>query len=513
MLKKYKFKISSQRILEIIPGALTWSTLLSPLVLGYFYPDFVVFMLSFLTIYWTFKVTNGMAGLVNGYRKYKAETSVSWFEESKKLDFSKLNDPQTLPESFEKIKHFVLVPVYSEPYTILSDSFKSYLATSIPNKSLTIVYGIEQKYSDRVIADIKKIQKEFDPKNEIEIMYFVHPQNIEGEVLGVAGPNRDWAARRAVEELQKRNENLNNYIFTTMDSDTKPHPEFFARITYLYLTTDERKKRFYETAVHIFDNNTYEVPVINRVAADGIMVALLATWSTLNWPTTTEQMDTFSCYSCALTTLVKADYWDPSLGIDDSIFFWRAFKAFEGNFEGVPFFIPIHLDAAEGSGYLDSHLSLYKQQLRWGWGVITFPISVKLIPFAKDANIVDKISHIWTKIEHFVLLRATPFLLTFGFLMLTFVNENVKQANYAYAIPKINSLLLSIALLGLLPLFFVRLKLKKPMPKSWPWYKKFFISLISLPALYLTYLTFAFIPWLEAQTKMMLGKKYKSLYF
>lgn len=511
MSKKRRFPI--QRFLEVIPGVLTWSMLLSPIILGYFYPDLMVFMLSFLTIYWLYKVLNGVAGLMNGYRKFKKESAVEWYKKTLELRFPDLPDPKTLPESIEKIKHFVLVPAYSEPYEVLVDSFKSYLESSVPDKNLLIVYGIEERHHKRVIDDIKRIQKELDPKKEMEIMFFIHPQNIEGEVLGVAGPNRDWAARRAVEELQRRGENLNNYIFTTMDSDTKPHPEFFARVSYLYLTNPNRKNRFYETAVHVFDNNTYRVPFINRVAADGIMIALLSNWSTLDWPTTTEQMDTFSCYSCALTTVVKADYWDPSLGIDDSVFFWKAFKAFEGDFEGVPFFLPIHLDAAEGSSYIDSYVSLYKQQLRWGWGIITFPISAKLIPYAKKASLMDKISHIWIKIEHFVILRALAFLLTFGFIILTFVNENIRQANYAYAIPKINSLLLTVTLIGLIPLFFVRLKIKKPMPKEWSWYRKIFTVVADLPAIYITYLTFGFVPWLEAQTKLMLGKKYKSLYY
>ena len=501
------------KILEILPGFLTWIFLLSPLILGHFYPDIIVFVLTFLTIYWAYKVINGVLAIFNGYRKYKEETAIDWYEKLQKLDYEKLPNREELPESLDKLKHLVLIPIYAESLEILRDSFESIANSSIPKENLLLVYGIEEKHSQRVIGDVNMIKLELDAKREIETMYFVHPQGIPGEVTGVAGPNRDYAARHAVNELYNRGENINNYIFTTFDSDTRIHEHFFARIEFLYLTDLKRKNHFYETAVHVFDNNTWKVPIINRIAADGITIALLASWSALNWPTTTERMDTFSCYSCALTTAIKADFWDPSVGIDDSVFYWRAYKALEGDFEGIPFFLPIHLDAAEGKGYVASHLSLYKQQLRWGWGVITFPMSLLILPKAKKAELFDRLSHMWVKFELFILFRVLAFLLIFGFTLLTLVNKNVGQVNYAYSIPKINSLLLTLTLLGLLPVYFVRNKLKKPMPKDWNILKKIFLTLCEVPLLYVNFLTFGFIPWLEAQTKLMLGKKYKSLYY
>ena len=504
---------STQKILSFIPGFLTWFMLLSPLILGFFIPSVVVFILTFLTIYWVYRSINGILGLIYGYSRYKKESKVNWWKKVKNLDFKKLPNPETLPKSLEELKHFIIIPIYAEPYEVLKENFKSIKNSSVPSSSIVLVYAVEEKHHKRVLKDIKDIQKKFDSKKEISVLSYIHPQNIEGEVQGVAGPNRDWAARHAIADLRKQGEDFNNYIFHTFDSDARIHKHYLARITYEYLTTNKRKNYFYETAVHIFDNNTYDVPLINRVAADAITIALLATWSTLNWPTTTVQMDTFSCYSCALTTAIKADFWDPSLGIDDTIFYWRAFKAMDGDFEGKPFFVPIHLDATQGNSYINSHVSLYKQQLRWGWGIIAFPLSVVLLKKAQRATLFDKISHFWNTIEHFVLLRTLAFLHTFGFILLTFINQNIRQANYAYAVPKLNSILLTITMLGTLPVFYIRLRIKKPMPKEWSLYKKVGIVLLEIPALYINLLTFSFVPWLEAETKMMLGKRYKSLYY
>lgn len=501
------------KLLEISPGLVTWLLLISPLILGIIYPDLVVFMLTFLTIYWAYKIMLGMYSILRGYKKYKNEVSINWYKKLISLDYKALPNNKTKPTSLEDIRHFVLIPVYSEPEEIIKEGLKRIKDSSIPTNQFVIVYAIEERHHKRVIEDIKTIQKQLDPKKQMKIMYFVHPQNIEGEVMGVAGPNRDWAARRAVEQLKQAGVNLDNYIFTTLDADARVHKHFFARLTYLYLVTENRKNKFYETAVHVFDNNTWRVPIVNRIAADSITIALLSSWSSLDLPITTEQMDTFSCYSCALTTLIKADFWDPSLGIDDSVFYWRAYKALQGDFEGVPFFIPLRLDAAEGSGYVNSHISLYKQQLRWGWGIITFPMAFLAVPKAKKASIFEKISHMWIKIEHFVILRVLAFLLTFGFVMLSFVNPVYTQGNYAYTIPGISSVLLTVTLAGLVPVYIVRRNLKKPMPTRWPLYKKVFLTLLEFPILYVNFLTFGFVPWLEAQTKLMLGKKYKSLYY
>ncbi len=498
-------------ILYFLPGFLVWLFLLSPLLLGFFYPDVVVFLLTFLTFYWAWKVFNGFFGLVAGFRKFKKETAVEWWEEVKKLDFSTLPDKDILPKSLDALRFFLLIPIYSEPFEVLYENFLAIKKSTIPNKSKLIVYAIEQRFNERVIEDINRIKKELDPKGEIEVMHFVHPSGIPGEVAGVAGANRDFAARRAVEELTKRKVDFKNYIFSTTDCDVVVDKNYYARIAYLYLTSEKRLNKFYETAVHIFDNNTWNVPTLNRVGADSVTISILSSWSTLNWPTSTVQIDTFSAYSCGLVTAVKADFYDVKIGIDDTMFYWRAFKAYDGDFEGVPFFVPLHADATEGPDFISSHMTLYRQQLRWGWGVIVFPFAFVQLLKAKGTSRLDKLAHFWNEFEMKVIYRVVAFLLTFGFSLLTLVNKDITQANYAYAIPKINSLLMTTVLVGIIPTMIVTKIIKKPMPKNWNILKKIFIMLTDSSAIFINLLTFGFVPWVEAETKMMMGKKYKKL--
>jgi antibiotic biosynthesis monooxygenase (ABM) superfamily enzyme len=102
-------------------------------------------------------------------------------------------------------------------------------------------------------------------------------------------------------------------------------------------------------------------------------------------------------------------------------------------------------------------------------------------------------------------------MITFGFSLVTLVNPYVKQSNFAYSLPNIMSVILNITLVCIVPATYLRLKLATPMPKEWPLWKKFFVFLEG-PLVVLNLLTYSFFPWVEAQTRMMLGKKMKDLY-
>lgn len=501
-----------QRFLEIIPGALTWTVLLSPIIFGFFAPGVVIFLLSFFTFYWFYTVFMGLIHTQIGYRKYKKETAQDWYKNILDLDYSKLPNKHLLPKSLNDLKHFILIPIYSEPYEVLEDTIKCLFNSNYPKEKLFIVFAVEEKFNARVRSDLDKLMKKYDKGSKAEYKVYVHPAGIPGEMIGVAGANRRWAAVEAVKYLKAKKRDLNNYVFTTFDSDTQISPQFLPRIMHAYLTTKKRNNKFYETTIHVFDNNTWRVPILNRVSSDSITIALMASWSVPNSIFNSQEMNTFSCYSVALTTLVKADYWDAAVGIDDSIFFIRALKAFKGDFEGVPLFVPIYLDIAEGKNYVDSHRSLYKQQLRWGWGIIDFPMLIKMYPDLKKADMFSKIAHLWVKLELFVILRTIGFMLAFGLTLLSLVNPDFSQMNYAYSIPKINSILLGITFLGFVPMFVTKTKLKRGGLPNWSWPRKVVYFMLEYVLLYVSLLTIGFFPWIEAQTKMMFGIKYKSLY-
>jgi hypothetical protein len=82
--------------------------------------------------------------------------------------------------------------------------------------------------------------------------------------------------------------------------------------------------------------------------------------------------ETFSSYVVNLKTLKEVHFWDPQLGIDDSTFFWNALIRFNGDFIGEEVYIPTHSDAVENESTSKSYKSFYKQQHRWGWGMLLY---------------------------------------------------------------------------------------------------------------------------------------------
>ena len=491
------------RFLEFIPGFITWVTLLSPIWLGIFAPRVMLFFLTFLAIYWIYRAVIHTWGVSKGIRLYYKEIKINWLKKCKELKFSNLPDNKELPEKFSDLKHFILIPMVNESFKILEPAFKSLWDSNFPKENFFIVVSVEEKGEKEVKKALKKIKEKYPFEH---FLIFVHPAHIPGEVTGVGSPNRTWGARHAIEELKRKKYDIKDFIFTTMDSDTVVHKEFFARLSYEYLTDEKRLNKFFSTALFLFNNNLWNVPMQMRIEANSVTLGTLSSWIVEK-----ATRETFSCYSTALQTLIDAGFWDVTT-IDDSVFFWRAFFARNGNFEGRCHFIPVSNDAVQGETLIKSHISLYKQLVRWGWGSIVFPLA--MYGFLKGKDIPKTAKLLWTfsKIERHLIWRTIAFLITFGFAILTFVSKDIAHSSAVYRLPQIISVILSSALVLIIPVTYFRLKLAPKIPQEWPFWKKAIVYLEG-PLIMINLLTYSFVPFLEAETKMMFGKKFKETYY
>ena len=498
-----------QRLGEIIPGLLTWTVILSPVWLGIIYPQAMVYILTFITLYWSYLAVMNTVGLVIGYPRHKREMAEDWYNRCLELDFNDLPDKKTLPPSLEKTKHFILIPCVNEPYEVIKESFDALLNQTYNTKSFTLVYTIEEKPSKETKETIKKVVMPHKDKFD-NVLIYVHPAGMPGEAKGVGGANRTWGSGHAVRHLESIEENPRNYIFSSFDADHIADRQYMARLTYLYLTTDKRDNHFYSTAVHLFNNNHWRVPSMPRIEANFVTLGTLSHRS-VPWGLSTLTKETFAAYSCSLQTLIDCNYWDVQIGVDDTIFFWRAFYVRDGDFKLAQHFIPYSADAVEGKNYWDAHKSLYKQLLRWGWGALEVPLSLKV--FVKNKKIPFFKKVLWTY-DHFktrIIMVNMVYLLTFGFTILTLVNPAIKQSSFAYSLPDAISWVLTFTLVFLIPPTYYRAKLTPPMPKEWSLWRKIFTNLEGMIVV-INLLTFSFFPFIDAQTRMMFGKRMKDLY-
>jgi len=503
LLENHEEKVD--RFLEFLPGFLTWAVLLSPIWLGILAPQVIIFLLTFLSIYWVYNAFVHTYGAIKGYQKYKEEIKVDWLKKCRELNFEYLPEKQTLPKNFNSLKHLVLIPAVNESYQVLKPTFEALANQKYPMKNVFIAVTIEERGSKEVLKSLEKIKKVYGKKLP-NILTYIHPSDIPGEIIGVGSPNRTWGAEHAVEDLEKKGYQLDDFIFTTFDSDATIHPLFLARLSYSYLRAGKRFNKFYSTAYFMFNNNIWRVPPLMRIEANAVTLGTLSSWTVSK-----DTKETFSCYSVALDTLRAADYWDVTK-IDDTVFYWRAFFARDGDFSSEIFYVPVSQDAVEGKTFWESHVSLYKQLVRWGWGSITTPMAFKGFLKNKKVPIDLKISWTINKIERHAIWRTIVFLITFGFIIVSMVNAEVRQSAAVYRLPQVISYLLTVALIFLLPTTILRKKLVTPMPEDWPLWKKL-LTYLEGPAIIINLLTYSIVPWIEAETKMMMGKKIKTTYF
>ncbi|GMR19013.1 MAG: hypothetical protein BMS9Abin34_137 [Patescibacteria group bacterium] len=488
MLKSFVDKHDGkfQRFFEVVPGALTWGVLLSPIWLGKIAPLAVAFFLTFLAIFWVYRAFIHLVGVIVGYKRYQKEARVNWFERVRNL------------WGFEHLKHLIIIPCVNENYEVLESSFASLAAQSYPPSNIYIAFSVEEKASPRVLADIEKIKKKYQGRLGT-VWTFVHPQGLPGEAVGAAA-NRTWAAKRALEKIRGSGLQTDDFLMTTLDADMRLHPQFLARLAFAFLTDPHRMDRFFQTAVYLFDNNLWEVPPMMRIQANSITLAVLS-----SWVTEPDRKDTWSCYSVPLPTLIEAEFWDTSLGVDDTPFYWRALIKKKGHFEGHHFYIPVYADAVQDAGIVKTHVSQYKQLLRWGWGVITFPIAMKGFLTTKMPLTV-KLTKLYHLLEQYTIWRTVTFLVTFGFLLLTLINPDIRLTSVGYRLPQITGVILTTAFIFLIPLTFFRTKISSTMPKDWPWWKRLW-GWLEGPLVIINLLTYTFIPYVDAETRLMIGKR------
>ncbi|MCG2690779.1 hypothetical protein L6249_01770 [Candidatus Parcubacteria bacterium] len=73
------------RAFEILPGSLSWATLLILLVMSYFKPVWVAYFIIAFDVYWLLLVVYLGLHLLSAYRKLRQNIKINWEEKCKAL--------------------------------------------------------------------------------------------------------------------------------------------------------------------------------------------------------------------------------------------------------------------------------------------------------------------------------------------------------------------------------------------------------------------------------------------
>lgn len=482
-----------KRFFEILPGALAWTTLILMVVLSRFIPAWVSVFIIFFDIYWLLKTIFLSLHLRATFTEMKKNMKIDWL--------LKIDELKSSGHAIPIIHHLIILPMYDEPYEVVRESFESLLKAHYSKENFLVVLALEERAGDKARAVGERIKAEYARKFE-KFLVTVHPMGLANEIPG-KGANEAWAGARAKEELvDALHLDYKNIIVSVFDIDTQVFPEYFGRLTYVFLTTEKPLRAIYQP-IPFFTNNIYEAPAMARV------VAFSTTFWQMMQQSRPERLTSFSSQSIPFQTLVDIGFWHRDVVSEDSRVFWQGYLTYHGDFRVEPLFYPVSMDANVAPTFWGTMKNLYKQQRRWGWGCENIPYMLE--GFRRDHSISTAKRRYWTfnVIEGFH-SWATNSLMIFalGWLPTLIGGKNFHATLLSYSLPHITRLIVSLSMIGVASSAILSFFLlpKKPGGLRATDYLIFFLQWLLMP---FSLIVFGAFPGLEAQTRLMIGGKHR----
>ena len=317
-----KHETKFERLLEILPGAMTWIALTSPVWLSFTLPYAVAYLILIADVYWLLNALKIGVLILAGFGKMEEAKKKNWF--------SLLN--QHFPGQWEKYYHLILIPTYKEALYILEPSFNAILNSKYPKDQIFLAVGFEERDNQKKIEETLRYIKTIE-KKLAGVFTTIHPYGLAGEVAG-QGSNKNWMIKNILPELKKRGIKIEDVLVTTLDADFCIHPQFLSGALYKYLSEpiQSRDKRSY-TGVFLYHNNYWQTPTPMRLMATGTSFWQLAEM------VGSDKYVNYSSMSISLKALLDIGLWLPDKVNDDSGFYWKAYFHFNGDYAVIPHFV------------------------------------------------------------------------------------------------------------------------------------------------------------------------------
>lgn len=492
------------KFFEVLPATLSWLTLVLMVLISWKAAFWAAIFIILFDSYWLLKTLYLSLHLRHAFNKMREIEKINWLNELHSLTNDKRPTTHNIG-NWQNLYHLVILPMYNEPYEVVRDSFESLTKINYPKEKIIVVLATEERAlrhgSGQAGEIAKKIESEFGNKF-YKFLVTTHPMNLLGEIPG-KGSNENYAAREVkkliIDPLNIRYEDV---LVSVFDVDTQIGGEYFALLTYKFLTCEKPQRTSFQP-IPLFINNIYEAPALARV------VSFSATFWHMMQQARPERMTTFSSHSMPFKALVEIGYWQKDVVSEDSRIFWQLFLHYDGDWRVEPMFYPVSMDANVAQGFWKTVINIYKQQRRWGFGAENVPYM--LDGFRKNKNIDFKTKFYWAfnVIEGFHSWATNAiFIFALGWLPVLIGGADFDKTILAYNLPVITRWILSLSMIGVASSAVLSIMLlpKKPGGIKIRRYALYFLQWILMP---LTLIIFGAIPGLEAQTRLALGGRFK----
>lgn len=518
------------RIIEVIPGLLTWSAFIFIIVGSFLFPILTANIIITYTLVWVFRTFHFSYNLAKSYYYSQRAQKVDWnkvlsyLEQPQKLQYEikknhfhldslilggkgKPVEPilmqriqhlekigQTIKPS--EITHCLTLVTYKESYEVIRTSIESFAKSSYNLKKVILVLACEESDWPNALHISQQIKKEFGHLF-MDYIHTFHPKNLPNELKGRAG-NATWSAKAVKRYLEHQQIPFDHVILSSFDADTVMSKDFLSELTFRYCITENRIEVGYQP-VPFYHNNIWDVPMVNR------LVAISCSFWQLSVSLRKDENKSFSSRSMSFQSVIDFNYWDARIVQDDSRQYWTAFFVYKGRHYLENIYSPVYMDAVLSDSYLDTLKSQYKQLRRWAWGVSDFPFIVVNMIHSKDIPVSRKIYEILHFLESVFFWATGPLLLLFAGSIPGSLNPDFGSTVLSHNLPIMMSTLMNIASVGIILCILITARII-PFHKQKNTFKRIslFLQWFLVPVVSVT---LSSIPAIDAQTRLMFNRR------
>lgn len=497
------------RIFEILPGALTWTILVLPIILSIVSPKLATYFIIAYLLLWFVRAVGLDIRSFQGWRLMKNHRNMPWPKLNKDLE---ILEPRTkgapkwhernlarvaqyMPERMKpsEIYHAVFIAFVNEPREIVEATVQSVLASNYDMQKVMLVLAYEgragQASEDLANYLIKTYGQQF-----FHAMAVKHPFGIPGEVIGKGG-NITFAGRQFQKYLEAKKIDPLRVMVTTLDADNRPDSQYFASLTYTYCSTEEPKYSSYQP-IPMYTNNIWDAPAPMRVIATGNSF-----WNVV-LSMRPHMLRNFSSHAQPMAALIDTDFWSVRTIVEDGHQYWRTYFRYDGKHDVYPIFVPIYQDAVLTDNYRRTLKEQFIQIRRWAWGASDIAY-VAYTGFIKPNKIPKHkiLAKFLRLLESHISWSTAPLIIALAALVPFFLNP---QSYIANQLPQVASKLQTVAMVGILVTLYLSFQALPPKPARYKRRRTFWML---IQWIYLPFTTILYngIAAIYSQTRLMFG--------
>ncbi len=395
-----------------------------------------------------------------------------------------------------QIHHLVIVPTYKEGMNVLIPTLEHLMDVNYDLERVHILIAGEG--ADKTFAEVRKAILKLVGTKLPNLYFNVHQLTV-GEIAGKSSNQTSalkWFETHVFASLGITKEQL---VVTSLDADYRVYPEYFADLTFNYVTDPDRKFHIYQT-IPMFFNNIWKVNLFSRINST------LGTQIQMARQLDYRQNRNFSSYAAAYATIKQAGYWYVDVIQEDSRLFWKIYFAFGHRVRVEPLFLPVFGDAVFDRSYAKSLQSLYDQMRRWAWGASDVPFVMVQAWDHPEIPLWSRVRSVWDVISNYFNWTTMPVILAIGTLLPFYLNHAFAKTVMGYNLPVFTSRLLTLTSVIVVVFLLVDARLAPRKPKEWqPWRRMLtYLQWMLMPIMGIL---FSALPAIDAQTKLLRGKK------